>query len=407
MNVSFIVTTYNLERYIGQCLQSLHGCLRPGDQVILVDDGSTDRTEEVVAAFVAEGGLPAEVEWCPIWLGCNTIGGVGIPANIGLDHAQRDVVFFVDGDDYMIPDAFLGARAAMEAQSPDILIADYLEYDEAAHRTKRPADADKWPADPGPLTAEARRLAALSLIAVPWRKFYRNDFLRRHDLRFPEGDFFFEDNPFHWQVCTAARSIAFVQRVICHHRVNRPGQTMASTGRELVAFFDHFQTIRSALPPDSAPLRRQAARWLVGNMSWHIPRLRPDAFLVYARRAVQALGMVNDADWQALEPEYGSTMVWHHAAQLRRGESWAVVESWQTRADREARQRMERAIQKLGEQVGRLQERLASLEKLAPIEKDIRQMRELLHAQQAIEEFRALRALSKVNGSERYSGPNE
>ena len=47
----------------------------------------------------------------------------------------------------------------------------------------------------------------------------------------------------------AAESIGVFRDVVCHHRVNRPGQTMASTGRELLAFFDHFVRMADLASP--------------------------------------------------------------------------------------------------------------------------------------------------------------
>lgn len=380
MTISFIITTFNIRPYIQQCLESLRPCLRPGDQVILVDDGSTDGTDEVVRNFIEQRGFGREVRWTPVWLGTNTIGGVGIPGNIGLDHVECDTVFFVDGDDYLIPDAFLKARQDYEANPTDICFTDYLEFDEKAGRTKPPADARKWDALHARMEPEAVRLAGLGLIAVPWRKFYRTEFLRRHQLRFPEGDFFFEDNPFHWRVCTLARTIGFTRRIICHHRVNRPGQTMASTGEELSAFFTHFDTILAELPEGRDDLRRQAARWMIGNMSWQIPRLKQSAFIPYATRAHEALQQINDAEWQVLSSDMASTRVLYYAARLRQGGIWDVVEAWRGDADRAMWSRLDHEIRSLGN-------------RLRDLERQVKTSREILQAQQAIDEFAALRGL--------------
>lgn len=52
MTISFVVTTLNVEAYIGKCLESILQCLHPGDQVILVDGGSSDGTVEQIEYFV-------------------------------------------------------------------------------------------------------------------------------------------------------------------------------------------------------------------------------------------------------------------------------------------------------------------------------------------------------------------
>ena len=129
MKISFIVTSYNIETYIDRCLRSVLEVARPGDEIIVVDDGSSDDTPAVVKACLADA--PQGVEKRPVFLGQNTMGGVGIAGNIGLDMAARDGVFFVDGDDWLDVDGFNAARAAFERGDCDILIANYQEFDEA------------------------------------------------------------------------------------------------------------------------------------------------------------------------------------------------------------------------------------------------------------------------------------
>lgn len=338
MSLSFIVTTYDILPYLGRCLASLAACARPGDRVIVVDDGSADGTADQLEALLEQAGFAPGVTLQPILLGTNTIGGVGIAGNTGLSAALSDpgcdAVFFVDGDDWLEPAGFRACRRAFEVAPSDILIANYAVYDEAENSHRRPADAALW-TRVRPLPAgetEAARHLALKMIAVPWRKFYRTDFLRAHRLRFPEGDFFFEDNPFHWEVCLKAGSIAFHDRVLCQHRINRPGQTMASTGTELSAFFTHYDTIRASLhaarPKEVTDLEAAALAWLLNNMSWHMDRLRPDAFWPYATRAARALAAVPDPVWQAVAPSFAERAIGQVARALRQGDITGIVGIW-------------------------------------------------------------------------------
>lgn len=328
MAISFVVTTYNIAPYLARCLGSLAEVALGGDQIVLVDDGSTDDSVAILSEFAAHP--PQGVEVTLILLGTNTIGGVGIGANIGLTAAARDTVFFVDGDDWINAEGFRRARAQWVLQSYDIMLTNYLEFDEAAGEDKSPADQHRWSGLRHSQDIATQRREALEFIAVPWRKFYRRDFVEAHGLRFPEGDFFFEDNPFHWAVCLHASRIGFFDTVICHHRVNRPGQTMASTGTELAAFFTHFRTIQKMLQTSDMSLQTLAARWLVNNMSWHLSRLSAPARTPYARAAAGALPLIPDEIWRGdLEREMGDRPVFAIADRLRAGEIHSVVAGWQ------------------------------------------------------------------------------
>lgn len=333
ISLSFIVTTYNVRPYIERCLTSLAACARAGDRIILVDDGSTDGTAEEIHILIDKSKFAAGVTLTPVLLGCNTMGGVGIAGNVGLHEALSDpeceAVFFVDGDDWLVPSGFAACRRAFAATQPDILLGNYREYDEGLNRYRSPADSRLWLRSSQRQKTDhiAKRDLALAMIAVPWRKFYRADFLRRHNLRFPEGDFFFEDNPFHWEVCLKAASIAFCDQVLCQHRINRPGQTMASTGIELAAFFDHYNTIIANLPSPAEPdLESAALRWLLNNMSWHVERLRSPAQWPYADQAAQVLASVPEPVWAAVQSHFSGNNI--HAAALRRGDISGVANNW-------------------------------------------------------------------------------
>ncbi|RVV97624.1 glycosyltransferase [Mesobaculum littorinae] len=342
MAISFIVTTYNVLDYVSQCLESVAAVARPGDEVILVDDGSDDGTAEALGAFTAAGGFGDGVRVDPILLGVNTVGGVGIAGNIGLSAAQGDAVFFVDGDDWINPAGFMAARSVWDLHDHDILLTNYLTFDTANGVSAPPADNQLWAGLRRDLTGDDAKLQALRFIGVPWRKFYRRSFLEAHHLRFPEGDRFFEDNPFHWDVCCTAEHIGFVDRLTCFHRVNRPGQTLASTGTELIAFFDHFHTILHTLPKHDMRYERQACLWLLENMAWHSGRLSPAARPAYAEASTHALARVPDQVWadvRSFRPPHDP--VWIEADRLRAGQVGEQLAIWDREDLRRRLDRME------------------------------------------------------------------
>ncbi len=330
MSTAFVVTTFDVAPYVGRCLASVAACARPGDQVIVVDDGSTDGTDAV--ARQALDRLAAGVAGDLIALGANTPGGVGTAANIGMDAAARDHLVFVDGDDWMAPGGYAAAMEVARRTGADVTIADYREHHEATGESRRPADRALWSVA-APDVPD--RLRALRHIAVPWRKVYRSAFLREAGPRFPEGDFFYEDNPFHWRVCLAAERFAFVPAVIAHHRIGRAGQTMGASGIELTAFFGHYRTIQGALPPAEPALAVEALGWLLENMAWQLGRLSPEAILPYAAAAAECLAEVPGAVWDALPPGDDGTRGCRHRCGGRaaapgraggggRGAPWAI-----------------------------------------------------------------------------------
>ena len=80
--VSIIVTAYNIEDYIEQCLDSVAAQTLTDIEVLVVDDGSSDTTQAKIVEF-----CDADPRFVPVLLGENSPGGVATAANAGLDRA--------------------------------------------------------------------------------------------------------------------------------------------------------------------------------------------------------------------------------------------------------------------------------------------------------------------------------
>jgi glycosyltransferase involved in cell wall biosynthesis len=92
-SVSVIVPTYNCGQFIGQAIDSILGQTRPPEQIIVVDDGSTDDTEQVVRRYEHQ-----RIEYIR-----QANAGVSAARNAGLDAAVGDLVTFLDADDRWRP----------------------------------------------------------------------------------------------------------------------------------------------------------------------------------------------------------------------------------------------------------------------------------------------------------------
>lgn len=86
--VSAVVTAFQCEAFLGEALESVRGQSAPLDEIIVVDDGSTDGTAEVARSF----GDRVRVVSRPN-------GGPGAARNTGLTAARGDWIAFLDGDD--------------------------------------------------------------------------------------------------------------------------------------------------------------------------------------------------------------------------------------------------------------------------------------------------------------------
>jgi len=90
---SVIIPAFNAEKYISNCLDSVfaqHTDYR--FEVIVIDDGSTDKTSEIVSSGYPEVRLFTKKN-----------GGPGSARNLGVELALSDIIIFLDADDRMLP----------------------------------------------------------------------------------------------------------------------------------------------------------------------------------------------------------------------------------------------------------------------------------------------------------------
>ena len=274
-DVSIIVTAYNIEDYIDQCLESVAAQTLTDIEVLVVDDGSSDATAAKIAAFCHR-----DSRFIPILLAENSPGGVATAANAGLDRATAPWVGFVDGDDYVEENMFERLLGAAKMYDTDLAMCEYQEVVDGTGERRDPADSHRWAELTHPsyqLDVHTRR-QFLRFIAVPWRKLYRRSLLEENEIRFPVGDIFYEDNPFHWFSVISARSIAVVPEVLCYHRIARAGQTMATADERLFNIFRHHDTIHDWLGARRLLDVYQTAliAWVMSQMEWISRRTPPD-----------------------------------------------------------------------------------------------------------------------------------
>ncbi|SDJ70865.1 glycosyltransferase family 2 protein [Aliiruegeria lutimaris] len=286
--LSVVVTSYNIEAFIGECLADICGQTLDDIEIIVVDDGSSDGTAGKIAEFAS-----CDDRIVPVLLEENTIGGVATAANAGIEQARGAYIGFADGDDRYEPEMFAKLLAAAEAHDADLAMCSYLNWDAVTGQTAMPPDEERWnelaPLSVLELDATGRH-RLLPLNAVPWRKIYRASLLKEQGLRFPVGDFFFEDNPFHWFNTLSANRVAFVDERLCRHRVNRIGQTTATVDSKLLKMFRHHGIIKRWLEENGqdAEFSGDLLSWASRQLSWIgrkcPPELRQELF-----EAIQAV----------------------------------------------------------------------------------------------------------------------
>lgn len=230
--ISVIVPVYNLEKYISRCIDSLLAQTDPNLEILLIDDGSTDRSGEICRRY-------AELHPAIRYFHQDN-RGVSAARNLGLAHAAGEWVLFVDGDDF-VEKELAEALLSLTDGETDLICTAFC-----AEQHGKQADCNFFPEDFSCRTlAEKSDLFCqlmvaqyaqegspyLTAIGVPWGKLYRKSFLDSYGLLFPPQLRRMQDNIFNMKAFYYAREIRYRNLHLYHYRA------------------EHIQSFAAAYPP--------------------------------------------------------------------------------------------------------------------------------------------------------------
>nr|MCU0294996.1 glycosyltransferase [Candidatus Nanopelagicales bacterium] len=173
MGLSVVVACHNVAEFLPACLDSLLAQEEPADEVILVQDGSTDATGEICAEYAA-----AHHGWKVVE---GPGSGPGGARNLGLEQVTQDHLAFVDGDDLLPPQAFRVLLGSLRKTGSDIAVGDVARYD-GVHLT--PSGPHRNAIVGTRLRTTITRTPSLMYDTTSWNKVFRTDFWMSADLRF-------------------------------------------------------------------------------------------------------------------------------------------------------------------------------------------------------------------------------
>ena len=113
--VSVVIPAYNVETYIGRAIDSVLAQTRQPDEIIVVDDGSTDKTADVIKSYGSKVHYIHQEN-----------GGASVARNTGIEAARSEWIAFLDADDEWLPEK-LQLQIEHLKRNPD-LIWTYSNY---------------------------------------------------------------------------------------------------------------------------------------------------------------------------------------------------------------------------------------------------------------------------------------
>lgn len=210
--ISIIIPVYNVENYIERCIDSLISQSYINLEIILVDDGSTDKSGEICDRYAV---VDNRIKVIHI-----KNSGRGEARNIGLSQANGQYIGFVDSDDWVEKDLYKYMIENIEETKADISICAYYECLDDIKNKKMLYEKSFVCTG-----KEALHYTMSNVIGVYWfniaiwNKLYKKAVVE--NIRFRGREY--EDIMYNAEVIYGARNVSYINKCLYNYRLSRTG----------------------------------------------------------------------------------------------------------------------------------------------------------------------------------------
>ncbi|MBR3226669.1 MAG: glycosyltransferase family 2 protein [Atopobiaceae bacterium] len=188
--VSVIIPAYNVEGYVARALESMQRQTFTDFEMLVVDDGSTDRTGDIIRQYTRHDLRIVDFH--------TENGGAPAARNLALNHARGKYVYFMDADDWAEPSMLADMVAMAERDHLELAVAGFYIDTYYGNGSEYTTELKSRPTATYPTQHEFRVAAAQlfdqNLLYPPWNKLFLRERIERLGLRF--RDTFWDDFPF-------------------------------------------------------------------------------------------------------------------------------------------------------------------------------------------------------------------
>lgn len=221
--VSVIVPVYNVYDYLGKCLDSLVNQTLKELEIIIVNDGSPDNSDELIKKY--------SKKYKNIKYFIKENGGLSDARNFGIEKATGEYIAFLDGDDYVEYDMYEKMYDKAKENDFDMVVCDLnYVYPQKIVRAYSNISYD---------TSDIKK-TMLNIYPAAWNKIFKKD-LFKNNIRFKKG-VWFEDVEFIYRMLPYIKNIGVIDEAFCQY-VQRSGSITNTINRKLYDYIDNFNGI--------------------------------------------------------------------------------------------------------------------------------------------------------------------
>lgn len=220
--VSIIVPVYNVEQYLEKCLNSLIDQTLKDIEIIIVNDGSTDHSKDIIDKYIEK--YPNLIKYL-----YKENGGLSSARNYGMPYAKGEYIAFLDSDDYVEPNMYEEMYKTAKQYNSDMVECDFIwEY------------PNKKSYDNG-IIYNGKEEAIEKARVVAWNKLIKREIIEKTKIEFPFG-LRYEDVEFFYKLVPYLNKISFVKKYFIHY-VQRNNSIIATQNSKTKDIFKVFENV--------------------------------------------------------------------------------------------------------------------------------------------------------------------
>ena len=256
MKISTIIPVYNAEKYIARCLDSILTQGIEEQEIICVDDGSTDNSLKILRDYERSH------ENIHVLTQQNSYAGVA--RNNGLLAAKGEYVHFMDADDYVLPGAYIEVYETAKTNSADYVKTRSKTFDMKSGEMIR-KNYYSMVDFPDSIYGQVYSLrdcreVLLNTARAPWTSFVRRSYLMENNIRFNSLKCA-NDRSFYIDVITHTDRIVICNCYMVCYQTNNKESLMGIRNDNFVCLVQSYQIIRNMVSDMPDDLRKKILKF--------------------------------------------------------------------------------------------------------------------------------------------------
>lgn len=259
--ISIVMPVYNCEDYLEETLSCVFNQTFGDFELICVDDGSTDSSLNILKEFADNDSRLKIIS--------QENKGSGAARNRGLIESSGEYLFFIDSDDYIVPD-FLDVCIKNISKTD----CDFLMFQIASIRDGlMDGDVMFTPYHMNEkfiFNYEINKTSVINSYFAPWSKFYKKEFLEKYNILFDE-DLPYEDVLFHVKSMIKASKILFIPECLYYYRIDSQN-SLSSDSTTHIKIFDVVENVRKYLNEEGIldDFKMEFESFKTQQVIWHL-----------------------------------------------------------------------------------------------------------------------------------------